>query len=243
MSYFLFNGVSSDELGMIVTSPIIRPSWSPDENDYKLAGRTTVYSQKSKTYSNKSMTIETFVSDTGTENLQKIYKYLQGDGTLWLSSNPEEYLNVTISAPEPQAVALMSGVFPLKFKVKPFAYAVNPTIKDITVDGISDYVCIQNNGTLFSEPEISFRPQTQKTVITVNGADFIVNTPDGCSYESTVTINCEEEVIYFTRPEGWRYMCLQYTENDFPLFHTGDNYIRYTGAVQEMKINVKERFL
>lgn len=243
MSYFLFNGVSSRELDMIVTSPIIRPSWSLEENEYTLAGRTTKYSQKSKTYGNASMTIETFVSDTSTKNLQKIYNILQGDGTLWLSTAPEEYLNVTITAPEPQAVALMAGVFPLKFSVKPFAYAVNPTVEDITVSGVSDYVRIANNGTLFSEPEISFRPQTQKTVITVNGVDFIVNTPDGCSYESVVTINCEEEVVYFTRPEGTRYMCLQYTENDFPLLHTGDNYIRYTGAVKDMTINVKERYL
>ncbi len=228
---------------MIVTSPVIRPSWSLEENEYTLAGRTTKYSQKSKTYDNASMTIETFVSDTSTKNLQKIYNILQGDGTLWLSTAPEEYLNVTITAPEPQAVALMSGVFPLKFSVKPFAYAVNPTIEDITVDGSSGYVRIVNNGTVFSEPEITFRPQTEKTIITVNGADFIVNTPDNCSYESVVTINCEEEVVYFTRPEGTRHMCLQYTENDFPLLHTGDNYIRYTGAVSDMTINVKERYL
>lgn len=50
MSYFLFNGISSRELGMIVTSPVIRPSWAIEESEYTLAGRTTKYSQKSKTY-------------------------------------------------------------------------------------------------------------------------------------------------------------------------------------------------
>lgn len=241
MSYFLFNGISSDELGLMVTSPPIRPTWELGSEEFTLAGRSSTYIQKSKTYINQQMTIETFLEDITPESLQKIYMAFQGDGKLWLSASPAEYLEVIAEPPDIKAVAYLAGGCSLKFLVKPFARAVNPTVVDISSE--NSYIQVNNAGTLFSEPEISFRPQTQKTIITVNGADFIVNTPDGCSYESTIFIDCEEQIVYFRRPEGNAYTCMQYTEGDLPLLHTGENYVRYSGRTQDFKVNVKERFL
>lgn len=241
MSYFLFNDINSDELGLMVTSPPVRPTWELDSQEFTLAGRSVKYVQKSRTYGNQTMTIETFLDDISPETLRKVYNTFQGDGRLWLSSSPAEYLEVIAHPPDIKSVAYLAGECSLKFTVKPFARAVKPTIVGITSE--NSYIQVVNNGTVFSEPEISFRPQTQKTIINVNGADFIVNTPDGCSYESTIFINCEEQIVCFRRPEGSVRTCMQYTENDLPLLHTGDNYIRYSGAVQDFRINVKERFL
>ncbi len=242
MSYFLFNGVSSEELGLMVTKPVIRPTWSVMENEFTLMGRSQKYHQKLETYNDRSMTIETYLDDASPKNLQKIYKVLHGDGTLWLSSSPDEYLNVTISPPEPQAVAYMSGVFPLEFRVKPFAYSTNPTKIDIT--GLSGYVKVTNNGTVFSAPEISFISlENQKIVINVNGDDFIVTHPDGCTFDSTIYIDCEEQIVWFRRPDNVAQTCMQFTENDLPLFHIGENYVSCSGNVRDFKINVKERFL
>ncbi|MDE5583712.1 MAG: hypothetical protein K2J08_08405 [Ruminococcus sp.] len=243
MSYFIFNGVSSDELGLMVTKPVIRPTWAVIEKDFTIGGKSQKFHRKTDTYDDQTMTIETFLYNTDIKNLHKIYKSIQGDGTLWLSSAPDEYLNVTAYPPDPQAVAYMSGVFLLKFRVKPFAYSTNPTEIDIT--GRSDYVKIDNNGTVFSEPEISFISQAnQKIIITVNDKNFIVNHPEACTFDSTIYIDCAEQVCYFHRPEdNTTYPCMHFTENDLPLFHIGENYIMYTGDVRNFKINVKERFL
>lgn len=241
MSYFLFNDVNSDDLGLMVTSQPIRPTWAIESTEFTLAGRSAKYYQKSKTYDTQSMTIETFLDDISPERLQKLYSTFQGDGTLWLSSSPAEYLEVIAQPPDIKSVAYLAGECSLKFSVKPFARAVKPTTVDITSE--NNYVKVFNGGTVFSEPLISFRPQSQKTVINVNGSDFIVNTPDGCSSESTIFIDCEEQIVYFQQPSGEIRLCMQYTENDLPLLHTGDNYVLYSGATQDFKINVKERYL
>lgn len=241
MSYFLFNGTNSDELGLMVTKTPVRPTWKQESQEFTLAGNSVKYIQKSKTYGNQSMTIETFLDDITPERLQLIYSTFQGDGKLWLSSSPAEYLEVVAEPPDIKTVAYLAGECSLKFLVKPFARAANPTTVEISTP--NSYTEIRNNSTIFSEPLIHFRPQTQQTIITVNGVDFVVNTPEGCSYESTIFIDCEERIAYFQRPEGNIYTCMQYTEGDLPLLHTGDNYVQYSGAVQDFKINVRERFL
>lgn len=241
MSYFLFNGINSDDLALMVTKTPVRPTWKQDSQEFTLAGKSANYIQKSKTYKNQLMTVETFLGDITPERLQLIYRTFQGDGKLWLSSSPAEYLEVIAEPPDIKAVAYLAGECSLKFTVKPFARAVNPTVVDISSE--NSYIQVNNGGTLFSEPLIYFRPQTQKTTINVNGAGFIVNTPDGCSYESTIFIDCEEQIVYFRRPEGNAYTCMQYTEGDLPLLHTGENFIQYSGRTQDFKINVKERFL
>lgn len=241
MSYFLFNDVNSDDLGLMITKTPVRPTWKQNSQEFTLTGKSVSYIQKSKTYGNQSMTVETFLSDITPERLQLIYRTFQGDGKLWLSSSPAEYLEVIAEPPDIKAVAYLAGECSLKFIVKPFARAVNPTT--VAVPAQNSYKRVDNNGTLFSEPLIYFRPQTQQTIINVNGTDFIVNTPDGCSYESTIFIDCEEQIIYFQRPEGNIYTCLQYTEGDLPLLHIGDNYVQYSGAVKDFQINVRERFL
>ncbi|MCM1508304.1 MAG: hypothetical protein NC177_14420 [Ruminococcus flavefaciens] len=241
MSYFLFNGVNSDDLGLMVTSPPVRPTWELESQEFTIAGKTVKYTQKSKTYSNQTMTIETFLDDISQKNLQKIYHLLQEGGKLWLSSSPAEYLEVTAQPPDIKPVAYFAGECILKFTVKPFARAVNPTTVEITSE--NSYKSVNNSGTLFSEPLISFCPQSTKTVITVNGSDFTVHTPENCTPESTIFIDSEEQIVYFQLSDGNFCTCLQYTEGDLPLFHTGENYVKYSGAVHDFKVNVRERFL
>lgn len=242
MSYFLFNGVNSDELGLMVTSPPVRPTWKLESTEFTLAGRSSKYVQMSKTYDMQTMTIETFLDDISPESLQKLYLTFQGQGKLWLSLSPAEYLEVIAHPPDIKSVAYLAGECKLKFTVKPFARAVNPTILEINTQ--NSYKPVNNAGTFFSEPEISFISFANQDIkISVNGADFIVTHPECCTFDSTIFIDCEEQIVYFQRPEGTLHTCMQYTTGDFPLLHTGENYISYSGAVKDFKINVKERFL
>ena len=39
MSYFIFNGVNSNTLGLIITQPIIRPTWQPEVEFTAIPGR------------------------------------------------------------------------------------------------------------------------------------------------------------------------------------------------------------
>lgn len=242
LSYFLFNGVNSDDLGLMITSPPVRPTWALENEEFTLAGRAVKYYQKSETYESQTMTIDTFLDDISPENLQKLYQTFQGDGKLWLSSSPAEYLEVIAQPPDIKSVAYLAGECGLKFTVKPFARAVNPTIVETGTQ--NSYISVNNGGTLYSEPLISFVSLANQDIkITVNGEDFTVTHPDGCTFDSTIFIDCEEQVVYFQRPDGATYTCMQYTSGDLPLLHTGENFVKYSGNVRDFKINVKERFL
>lgn len=242
MSYFLFNGVNSQDLDIMVTSPPVRPTWELESQEFTLAGRSTKYYQKSKTYESQTMTIETFFDDITPKTLQKLYHTFQGDGKLWLSSSPAEYLEVIAHPPDIKSVAYRAGECELKFTVKPFARAVEPTVVEINRQ--NTYISVNNSSPLYSEPLISFVSLANQDIkISVNGADFVVTHPDSCTYDSTIFIDCEEQIVYFQRPEGTIHTCMQYTTGDFPLLHTGENFVMYSGNIRDFKINVKERFL
>ena len=242
MSYFIFNNINSDELGLMVTSPPVRPTWELENTTFTLAGRSSKFVQMSKTFDMQTMTIDTFLDDLSPSSLQKLYLTFQGHGKLWLSTFPAEYLEVIAHPPDIKTVAYLAGECKLKFTVKPFARAVNPTVTEIHSPDV--YKTVNNAGTVFSEPEISFISVANQDIrINVNGADFIVTHPESCTFDSTICIDCEEQIVYFKRPEGVAYTCMQFTSGDIPLLHTGDNYISYSGNVKNFKINVKERFL
>lgn len=238
--FFVFNGTSSNELGIIVTKPIVRPTWAEETAEFKLIGNHKIYRQNTGIYKNADMTVEIAVPDTSESHIQQIYSILHGKGQLSISTAPNEYLNVCIEPLSPNAIAKSFGLCSVQMTVDPFAYLLDsPTI---TISDGSDYTEIENRGTIYCEPEIRFKPQSVQTVIDVNGAEFTVNTPAGCSFESTIVLDCEEEVAYFIRPEGQAYPCLQYTYGDFPIFHTGKNYVKFSGT-NEIEIKVKERCL
>lgn len=80
MSYFLFNGVSSEELGLIVTEPVIRPSWEELVNEVTVPGALSKLTQRLGTYDNELMTIQTAIPDADRETLDRIYGTLHGPG-------------------------------------------------------------------------------------------------------------------------------------------------------------------
>ena len=58
----------------------------------------------------------------------------------------------------------------------------------------------------------------------------------------TVVIDCDLEVVYYI--SGDQKIDITYkSKNNFPLLHTGDNYIKHNGAVSSMTVTVNERWL
>lgn len=235
MSYFLFNGVNSQTLGLLVSRPVMRPSWAREVSEISAPGRTRKIMQQSKTYANASLTINTVITDT--DKLPDIYAALSGYGPLQLSSRPEEYLNVYISPLVPEAVALMTGELPISCVCEPFANAVEPTVVTLS----SGLNIINNAGTVFSAPEIRFTATGEQVTVRVNGLDFIVGltiTDQG----KEIIIDCENEVAYYINDSQQMISVNAQTYNDYPLLHTGENGVEIVGTVSAASINVKERW-
>lgn len=237
MSSFTFKGTSSADLGLLITKPIVRPSWAREISEIAAPGRTSKIMQMSKTYANASMTVQTVITDTSSESVREIYAALRGYGQLILSSAPGEYINAYADPLVSEAVAMNTAELPVNFRLLPFAYAVEPTVVQLTAQ---QQTLIRNQGTVFSAPEIRFTATGETVTVNVNGLDFIVSLTE-TEQDKEIIIDCEAEVAYYIANEQKVSINAQ-TANDYPLLHTGDNYITITGTVSAASISVNERW-
>lgn len=237
MSSFIFNGYNSDDLGLMVTKPIVRPSWAAMYSELTASGGIRKVMQRMNIFDNASFSIETYADDASPENIHKIFKALNGSGKLVISTAPDEYLDVILSPITPEPVALLAAEISISVTARPFAYAVTPAITDLT--GAANYVEIENKGTVFSAPEIRLKGSGDVT-INVNGAEFIIKIPSDLDSKEII-IDCDSQVAYYMDGDSMISVTHR-TYNNFPLLHEGKNYIRYTGTVSEMKCSVRERW-
>lgn len=174
MSYFIFNGYDSRELGLIVTETPFRPSWSETTDDISIPGRAENIRVPTEHYDNQDLTINTVISDTA--NIRDIYAKLQGSGRLILSTNPNEYLNVRVRALIPQGVALDMAELPVTFDCSPFAYKILPT----TVEIGTSYTEVDNVSSVYSAPIIKFEINAGSGTIRKGDVNFdgLINAVD-----------------------------------------------------------------
>ena len=239
MSWFIFNGTDSRDLGIIVTKTPVRPSWCAEFKEIIIPGANRRYMQKTNNYPNAEFKIDTVVP-TDPESLREIYRTLNGSGTLWLSSAPGEYIDVILEALVPEPVAMLTAELPVGVTALPFARSVTPTIVDLTE--ASDWVWVDNTGTVTSFPEFRFTPSGGDVVLNVNGAEFTVAEVPELPAGAEIVINTEVPLVYWEK-DGIKGNIMQYTTGDFPLLHPGMNYIKHSGNVSAASVNVKEAFL
>lgn len=224
MSYFIFNGANSNNLGLIITKPIVRPTWIPEVEFVGIPGRTRQVAKTQRWYPNKSFTVEAVVSDASPTKMQMIYKKLQGYGTLAISTSPDELLNCYVEKVDPDGVALLMAEFPITFIVEPFAYS--STEREVNFS--NQLLTFRNNGDVFVDPQIIFSPTVHQTDLYCNDKWLFVRTPpeiieSGYSADYSITIDCEGQLAYYTRPNGENVACTQYTSGPFPRLPAGDN--------------------
>lgn len=242
MSYFIFNGYNSKDLGIIVTKPIIRPTWAPEMEYLSIPGRPRQLPMAKTWYPNKEMKIEAVLADAAPAKVRDVYDKLRGYGVLNISTAPNEYLNCYVEELDPKGVALMMAEFPIIFTVEPFAFSDTSTEYSI---GNTEKL-IQYNGTVFCDPQIVIQPIAASTTVTCNEKTIIVNTPQeiiDASYLSTysITLDCEGELAYYTTPSGVNVACTQCTSGPFPRLIKGDNLIS-VNTVRSATMTVRERW-
>ena len=245
MSSFTFNGVSSDTLGLIITRPIVRPTWRPETEFTPIIGRPRKSPYTKSYYENVKMTVRAVITDTSQENIRDIYNVLRDYHRLFISTSPNEFLNAYCRLPVPEAQALNIAELPIEFECEPFAYkSVVPLRQDITA--ATNYTEIDNAGTVFSDPEIVFKPSKSATVFDCNAKTITVRTPqaiidDNYSQDYSVHIDCDGELAYYVTPGDAKIGCTELTSGPFPRLHSGENYIKHDG-VNDAFIDYWERF-
>ncbi|MCM1133584.1 MAG: hypothetical protein NC340_08955 [Ruminococcus flavefaciens] len=235
MSYFIFNDYNSSD-DLIITSPVIRLSWSQEMSEFA-TGSTSKVIQFSRSYGNSPIEISAVIKNTSAERLRTLYSAVRGFGKLVISGNPDEYINAVASVLQPVATAMTMAEIDITFTLLPFAYALNPTIAELT----GDYTKIINGSTVFSAPEIRFTPTSAGAVVLdVNGALFIVEVPENLA-NVEIIVDCDAEVTYFQDGEN-KISINDITFGNYPLLTTGEVFVRCLGNVAKSSINVRERW-
>lgn len=161
MSYFTFNGVSSNDLGLILPETPFRPSWTEYVEEITIPGRAEKILNPNGIYNNQILSFNTIISDTAAINT--IYQTLHGEGKLILSTAPDEYINCRAEDLIPKGVALDMAELPLNFDCYPFAYAINPTTTPIG----KTYTAVENDSNIYSAPiiKISITQNPQASIM------------------------------------------------------------------------------
>lgn len=238
MSYFIYNGIDSREFGILEGIPM------PPADDEKVtiieaAGRTTNAYVTTGRYEHQDIPVVLGIPDKS--KLRDLYSWLTVTGALAFGNELDKFYRVIRIVKTPERMSVRFGKVTITFTVEPFAYAVSPTIIDLT--DASDYTAVPNVGSMYSAPEISFVPSEEEVKIHVNGKSFTVSgLSEQVSEGLTVVIDCDLEVVYYIK-NNQKIDITYKSKNNFPLLHTGDNYIKHNGNISSMSVNVKERWL
>lgn len=246
MSSFTFKGVTSDSLGLIITRPMVRPTWAPEVEFTPIIGRPRQNPFTKSWYPNSRMTVQAVIADASTASVRAIYNALRGYGTLVISTASTEYMNAYARLPVPEPRALLMAELPIEFDCEPFAYALTDTTVTFT-SATTNYQEIVNNGTIFADPTITFVASGASTTIDCNGDIITITTPTeivNAGYPNTysITLDCDAELAYYTRPSSDVVACTEKTAGPFPRLHTGSNWIKHNGS-QSAVLTFRERWV
>ena len=247
MSYFIFNGINSDNLDLIITKPMIRPTWSPEVEYTQIPGRARINPSTKTWYNNAKLTVSAVISDGSPQKVRNIYAALRGSGTLVISTSPQERINIAdVRLSVPEAKALLVAELPITFVCEPFAESTEQSTADITT-ATSIPARVDNSGTIYADPEITIIPSAARTDINCNGTVIFVTTPTaivsaGYPANAKIALDCNAQLAYYQICSGDKISCTQNTQGAFPRLNVGENYFLTTPA-QAVALKYRERWL
>ena len=244
MSTFTFNSVSSDTLGLIITRPMIRPTWQPETEFTPIIGRPRQNPFTKSWFPNSRISVSAVIADASPANVRTIYDKLRGYGELVISTSPDEYVNAYARLPVPEAQALLMAELPVEFECEPFAYS--NSLSTVNITSATSYQTIDYSGTAFSDPQIAYIASKATTTFDCNGKTITITTPSEivlAGYPNTyiITLDCEGELAYYKKPNGDKVACTELTHGIFPRLHESLNYILHDG-VSAASLTYRERW-
>ena len=239
MSYFLKNGEDSRNYGILENCPV-RPLAAQKHTSYNVPGRTEdlIISQKTR----EDVTLKAVIGLKDRTQQSALYTWLSNGGNVVFSDDLTKINRVKRFELSPKYISERFAKYEITFVCSPYLYATEPTNYNLT--SATSYTVINNTGSEFSEPIITLKPSgTEAVTISINGEDFVVEIPEAVSTNGyAITIDSEIMIAYYTDTDGNKISCTEYTTGHFPLLHVGENYIKHSGGVSEMSINMNERW-
>lgn len=235
MSYFTYNGRSSEEFKLHIESKNVFSAPEYDVEFQSIPGRNGDLIISNNRFSNVKISYTVFLARKTVSDLSKTLKEIKG----WLYSEPDRYHKITDSYDknyirygvinqnlEIEEQLNRVGVFTVTFNCKPFRYSL---------EGLSPVV-IENGGKILN-PELfpSF------PVIEIKGSGDFSLTVQNKDFNKTWNfkdiekgVTCDSEQMNFY----WETELLNHkvTGEDFPTLNSGETFISTIGNVEQITV-------
>ncbi len=233
MAWFIFNGVDSRDMGVIVRRlpDFHRPK--EDATYIKVPGRDGRLRQKSGSVDSYQTTLT--VNCHG-RTLAEIYDWLHGSGWLISSNEPARKIDIDLYAQgNDDRFRLASGACwdDVTFSVyaQPYRYFVD----DVIETAAASPAVLNNPGTAHCRPRITIRGSGDVTV-TVGLAQM-----DFAGLTDGVVVDCE--LMQCLSLDGTQLLNGLTTMDEYPTLAPGLNYLTFTGDVSEITVEMRCRDL
>lgn len=185
--YFIWNGVDSRNMGIIVTD--IPPAVYPEERveEIVIPGRpgSVLRTQGTDVYNAYTLTIG--IANRGTASIWEIAAWLRGNGKLILSKEPDRVYDARIIKQASAAYAFRHNYNgPVGFLVQPLkASYPSDTPVEITTEGVAGSDSIEGSGNVTARPLITLEGSGQLVLDigtaseTGSGSRIVVNLGEG----------------------------------------------------------------
>jgi predicted phage tail component-like protein len=223
MSYFIFNDIDSRDMGIIVQSlpPIVQPPKMYERYDIQGSNRTEIYDLGYTAYE-KSIVI-------GMKNkslLNNVIGWLQGEGKLITSDEPDKYYNVRFLAQQSYERLRNFKQATIAMLCQPYKYLVNESTLTFTGNKT-----ITNEGNAPCKPIFKF--YGSNVTVSINGNEsFSIAGIDSYITVDTLNMECHKDGTLQNRKISGDFWNIE--------LNPGDNEITVTGATSwEIKVGAR----
>lgn len=226
MSYFIWNGVYSNQYGILKHPPV--PQSAPMNFEYvSITGRNTPIARSLKTRNSISLTFNLQLKDFSKYN--EVYAWLNGadsQGKLIVSNDLGKYYKATCTTIKASEMSLRFSSISITFTCEPFRYSTNTSVILLDSSGT-----IAVGGNYYSEPIIKING-SGNGVLTVNSSSLTVYV------DSYLVVDSEKLLAYKGNT-----VLLNQTSGNLPRFQVGSNSISFSGGITSLEVQKNERWL
>jgi predicted phage tail component-like protein len=219
MSWIKFKGTHSDDIKAIIENlpPVVKP---PKRYELKEVDGRDGAEVEILGYKAYEKVIPIGFKEA---NITNIFDWLDGEGQLILSNEPDKYYVAEVLDRIDYKKAISFRKAEIPFLVQPYKYAI-------------EYETTAT--TLFNRGNVKCYPLM--TIYGTGAVGVLVNGVLACTLTITdyMTLDCEEQEAYKGAVSTNRLMV-----GDFPEFIPGTNVLTFTGTVTEVKTTVRSRWL
>lgn len=235
MSYFAYNGRSSEEFGLHIEKKDVFSAPEYDVDFTSIPGRNGDLIVSNNRFKNIQVTYTVFLAKRNISNLSDALRAVKG----WLYAEPDRYHEISDSydsgyfrygvisgSLDIEEQLNKIGCFTVTFNCKPFKYSL---------EGLQE-VTVTSGGSLFNPEAFAAKP-----VITITGSGNFSLTLQNGGYSKTWQFQSIPEGIT-CNSEGMNFYCGTQLLNDrvtgdgFPELPPGETVITVSGSVSEIKI-------